>query len=183
MKRDDTSARKLQNEVNYTEVVQSEEFQLLLNTKKKFIIPMSIFFLVFIALPILTSYSKVLNTPAFGDVTWAWVFAFSQFIMTWALCMIYSKKQNHLMKSPEKFCKICKEGGAELEYYCICTIFNYCSWYARHNLFCIEKRKMRVNFIRLEGINWLAKWSGHCWRLHVCCFISRYSWSNRINWV
>ena len=67
MKRDDTSARKLQNEVNYTEVVQSEEFQLLLNTKKKFIIPMSIFFLVFIALPILTSYSKVLNTPAFGD--------------------------------------------------------------------------------------------------------------------
>ena len=47
MKRDDTSARKLQNEVNYTEVVQSEEFQLLLNTKKKFIIPMSIFFLSF----------------------------------------------------------------------------------------------------------------------------------------
>lgn len=34
MKRDDTSARKLQNEVNYTEVVQSEEFQLLLNTKR-----------------------------------------------------------------------------------------------------------------------------------------------------
>lgn len=48
MKRDDTSARKLQNEVNYTEVVQSEEFQLLLNTKKKFIIPMSIFFLSFL---------------------------------------------------------------------------------------------------------------------------------------
>ena len=47
MKRDDTSARKLQNEVNYTEVVQSEEFQLLLNTKKKFIVPMSIFFLSF----------------------------------------------------------------------------------------------------------------------------------------
>ncbi|WP_370458111.1 DUF485 domain-containing protein [Bacillus sp. BPN334] len=80
MKRDDTSARKLQNEVNYTEVVQSEEFQLLLNTKKKFIVPMSIFFLsFFIALPILTSYSKVLNTPAFGDVTWAWVFAYNRF--------------------------------------------------------------------------------------------------------
>ncbi len=47
MKRDDTSARKLQNEVNYTEVVQSEEFQLLLNKKKKFIVPMSIFFLSF----------------------------------------------------------------------------------------------------------------------------------------
>ncbi len=50
MKRDDTSARKLQNEVNYTEVVQSEEFQLLLNTKKKFIVPMSIFFFKFFLL-------------------------------------------------------------------------------------------------------------------------------------
>ena len=55
-----------------------------------------------------------------------------------------------------------QKGGAELEYDGICTIFNYCPWYARHNLFCIEKRKMRVSFIQLEGINWLAKWSGHC---------------------
>ncbi len=152
MKRDDTSARKLQNEVNYTEVVQSEEFQLLLNTKKKFIIPMSIFFFsFFIALPILTSYSKVLNTPAFGDVTWAWVFAFSQFIMTWALCMIYSKKAESFDEISEKFCKICKKGGAELEYYCICTIFNYCSWYARHNLFCIKKTKNASEFYTAGG--------------------------------
>ncbi|PFJ05380.1 hypothetical protein COD67_22840 [Bacillus cereus] len=93
MKRDDTSARKLQNEVNYTGIVQSEEFKLLLDRKRKFIVPMSIFFLsFFIALPILTSYSRVLNTPIFGDVTWAWIFAFAQFIMTWSLCMMYSKK-------------------------------------------------------------------------------------------
>ena len=31
-----------------------------------------------------------------------------------------------------------QKGGAELEYDGICTIFNYCPWYARHNLFCIE---------------------------------------------
>ncbi|CAG9611863.1 hypothetical protein BACCIP111899_01035 [Bacillus rhizoplanae] len=89
----ETSARKLNSEINYTEVVQSAEFQNLLQAKKKFIVPMSIFFFsFFIALPILTSYSKVLNTPVFGDITWAWVFAFAQFVMTWALCMIYSKK-------------------------------------------------------------------------------------------
>ncbi|HDX9579745.1 DUF485 domain-containing protein [Bacillus cytotoxicus] len=89
----ETSARKLNGEINYTNVVQSAEFQNLLREKKKFIVPMSIFFLsFFIALPILTSYSKVLNTSAFGDITWAWVFAFAQFVMTWALCMIYSKK-------------------------------------------------------------------------------------------
>ena len=28
--------------------------------------------------------------------------------------------------------------------------------------FASKKRKMRVSFIQLEGINWLAKWSGHC---------------------
>lgn len=111
MKRDDTSARKLQNEVNYTEVVQSEEFQLLLNKKKKFIVPMSIFFLsFFIALPILTSYSKVLNTPAFGDVTWAWVFAFAQFIMTWALCMIYSKKAESFDEISQKILQNMQKG-------------------------------------------------------------------------
>ena len=119
---------------------------------------MSIFFLVFIALPILTSYSKVLNTPAFGDVTWAWVFAFSQFIMTWALCMIYSKKQNHLMKSPEKFCKICKREGLNLN----TTAFALFLIIVLGTLvitYFASKTKMRVNFIRLEGINWLAKWS------------------------
>ncbi|QWU44459.1 MULTISPECIES: DUF485 domain-containing protein [Bacillus] len=111
MKRDDTSARKLQNEVNYTEVVQSQEFQLLLNTKKKFIIPMSIFFLsFFITLPILTSYSKVLNTPVFGDVTWAWVFAFAQFIMTWALCMIYSKKAESFDEISQKILQDMQQG-------------------------------------------------------------------------
>ena len=113
---------------------------------------MSIFFLsFFIALPILTSYSKVLNTPAFGDVTWAWVFAFAQFIMTWALCMIYSKKAESFDEISQKFYKICKKGGAELEYDCICTIFNYCPWYARHNLFCIEKTKNASEFYTAGG--------------------------------
>lgn len=110
MKRN-SSARKLQGEVNYTEVVQSEEFQLLLEKKRKFIVPMSIFFLsFFIALPILTSYSKVLNTPVFGDVTWAWVFAFAQFVMTWALCMIYSKKAESFDETSQKILQDIQKG-------------------------------------------------------------------------
>ncbi len=143
MKRDDTSARKLQNEVNYTEVVQSEEFQLLLNTKKKFIVPMSIFFLsFFIALPILTSYSKVLNTSAFGDVTWAWVFAFCTIYYDVVIMYdLQQKKLNPLIKSHKIFCKRCKKGGADFEYNRFCTIFNHRTWYTRHNLFCIEENE------------------------------------------
>ncbi|UJF36218.1 DUF485 domain-containing protein [Paenibacillus hexagrammi] len=81
------------NDQDYAQVEQSPKFQALVASKKRFLFPMTLFFLVFyFALPILTSYSKVLNQTAFGPVSWAWVFAFAQFIMTWVLCIIYSKK-------------------------------------------------------------------------------------------
>ncbi|MFD3446034.1 DUF485 domain-containing protein [Microbacteriaceae bacterium 4G12] len=87
------NARAEKNEIDYTKIVHSDEFKQLLRVKKNFIVPLSIFFFCFfIALPIMTSYSKVLNTPAFGAITWAWIFAIAQFIMTWSLCMIYTKK-------------------------------------------------------------------------------------------
>ncbi|HUC91164.1 MAG TPA: DUF485 domain-containing protein [Paenibacillus sp.] len=80
----------------YAEVWQSEKFKALIARKRRFIIPMTLFFLVFyFTLPVMTSYSKVLNEPAFGQVSWAWVFAFAQFVMTWTLCMIYSRKSAH----------------------------------------------------------------------------------------
>lgn len=79
--------------IDYSAIARSNKFQRLMQQKRSFIVPMCIFFFVFYyTLPILTSYSKVLNTPAIGSITWAWVYAFGQFIMTWALCMIYSKK-------------------------------------------------------------------------------------------
>jgi uncharacterized membrane protein (DUF485 family) len=79
--------------VDYAAIARSDKFKQLLQRKKAFIVPWSIFFFVFyFSLPVLTSYTKFLNTPAFGAITWAWVFAFAQFIMTWALCIIYTKK-------------------------------------------------------------------------------------------
>jgi uncharacterized membrane protein (DUF485 family) len=78
---------------NYTEIVQSSYFKQLMEKKKRFIVPMTLFFFVFyFSLPILTAYTDVLNQPAIGDISWAWFFAFTQFIMTWSLCMIYTKK-------------------------------------------------------------------------------------------
>ncbi len=90
-----TAARetKKQTAINYQAIARSGKFQQLLQKKKAFILPWSIFFFVFyFMLPVMTSYSKVLNTPAIGAITWAWVFAFAQFIMTWALCVLYTKK-------------------------------------------------------------------------------------------
>lgn len=81
--------------LNFSEIAQSPKFRSLMSRKKAFLLPMSLFFLAFyFTLPILTSYTTVLNRSAFGPVTWAWMFAFAQFIMTWALCMLYSRKSN-----------------------------------------------------------------------------------------
>lgn len=107
----ETSARKLKDEIDYTAVVKSEEFQQLLRKKRKFIVPMTIFFLsFFISLPLLTSYTTVLNTSAFGDVTWAWVYAFLQFVMTWTLCMIYNKKAESFDRLSEKILQSVRKG-------------------------------------------------------------------------
>ncbi|MBP1949250.1 DUF485 domain-containing protein [Virgibacillus litoralis] len=79
--------------IDFVKVEQSEKFQWLMDERKRFIVPLTIFFLVFyFMLPILTSYTTFLNTPVIGDISWVWLFAFSQFVMTWVLCTIYVKK-------------------------------------------------------------------------------------------
>ncbi|WP_164667332.1 DUF485 domain-containing protein [Virgibacillus doumboii] len=81
------------SKINYEKVVESNKFKQFMDDKKKFIIPLTIFFLIFyFLLPIFTSYTTFLNTPAIGDISWVWIFAFAQFVMTWVLCTIYVKK-------------------------------------------------------------------------------------------
>lgn len=78
---------------DFTKIVQSQIFQELLRKKRNFIVPLTIFFFLFyFTLPILTAYTQVLNKDAFGNMSWAWVFAFAEFIMTWTLCTLYTKK-------------------------------------------------------------------------------------------
>jgi uncharacterized membrane protein (DUF485 family) len=89
--------------MHFEEVAKSEKFKDLIDSKKRFIIPMTVFFLVFyFALPLLTSYTTVLNNSAIGPISWAWVFAFGQFIMTWVLCVIYSKKSKEFDRKIEE---------------------------------------------------------------------------------
>jgi uncharacterized membrane protein (DUF485 family) len=89
-------------ELDYTKIVQSSSFKQLLREKRSFIMPMSIFFLVFyFALPLMTAYSDVLNKMAFGEISWAWVFASAQFIMTWLFCSVYSSKARKFDKAVE----------------------------------------------------------------------------------
>lgn len=101
-----------QNAVDYSEIVQSSSFQQLLREKRNFIIPWSIFFLVFyFTLPVLTAYSHILNKIAFGSISWAWVFGTAQFIMTWGLCIIYSSRAARFDKRVEAIKQTVGKGG------------------------------------------------------------------------
>ncbi|MCI2254063.1 DUF485 domain-containing protein [Domibacillus sp. 8LH] len=84
-----------QKNYDYEKIAASPEFKSLIRKKNKFLLPVTIFFLLFyFSLPLLTSFSTVLNKPAVGDISWVWVLALAQFIMTWTLCMVYVKKAN-----------------------------------------------------------------------------------------
>ncbi|MCD7035135.1 DUF485 domain-containing protein [Metabacillus sp. GX 13764] len=99
--------------VDYSAIAQSQSFKTLLSKKRRFILPASLFFLIFyFALPVMTSYFTFLNHPAIGPVSWAWIFAFAQFIMTWVLCTLYSKKAAEFDKIVEG---IAAEAGGSRE--------------------------------------------------------------------
>jgi uncharacterized membrane protein (DUF485 family) len=97
------AGKKGKDGVNWEQVAQSSDFRELIKTKKKFIIPYVIFFMVFyFTLPISTSYFTILNDKVIGSLNWAYLFAFAQFIMTWVLCLIYVKKANQFDKAVEQ---------------------------------------------------------------------------------
>ncbi|MFJ7826033.1 DUF485 domain-containing protein [Psychrobacillus sp. NPDC096623] len=99
---------------NYSAIAESTEFKTLKRKKNKFILPMTIFFLLsYILLPILTSYTTVLNNNAFGDIAWVWIYALALFVMTWALCMIYVRRANDFDKEAEKIFEKEKAGDYE----------------------------------------------------------------------
>lgn len=95
----------------YTNISTSPEFKGLIKKKFNFIVPMTIFFLIFyFALPFLTSYTHVLHHKAIGDITWVWIFAFAQFIMVWTLVTIYVSKSNKYDIVAEEIITKAKDG-------------------------------------------------------------------------
>ena len=77
--------------VNWAEIEAKPAFQSLLGRKAKFIITATIFFLAYyLALPVLVGYwPDLMKKPVWGKVNIAYLFALSQFLMTWALCALY----------------------------------------------------------------------------------------------
>lgn len=79
---------------DWERIAATDDFKTLVATKRKFILPAVIFFVVYyFALPVLVGYApELMKTKIFGVVNLAYVFALSQFFMAWILAAIYVKK-------------------------------------------------------------------------------------------
>jgi uncharacterized membrane protein (DUF485 family) len=78
-------------------IATSREFQDLMATKKTFIVPAFIFFLVYyFALPVLVGYAPhFMATKVIGQVNLAYLFALSQFFVAWIIAGLYVKAANN----------------------------------------------------------------------------------------
>ncbi|GAB6931957.1 DUF485 domain-containing protein [Calditerricola satsumensis] len=77
----------------WEEVARDETFRHLVAEKKRFIVPATIFFLVYyFTFIVMIGFFKFLNTKIFASVNWAHVFALSQFFMAWTIAILYARK-------------------------------------------------------------------------------------------
>jgi len=79
--------------VDWDRVAAMEQFKALLRAKVAFIVPATLFFVVYyFALPVLVGWFPELMEQRLGPVNVAYVFALSQFFMAWAVAFVYLRK-------------------------------------------------------------------------------------------
>ncbi len=76
---------------NWDAIAADADFKKLLKAKAAFIVPATIFFVVYyFTLPVLVGwFPKLMETEVFGKVNLAYAFALSQFFMAWILAFLY----------------------------------------------------------------------------------------------
>lgn len=76
---------------DWDRVAAREDFRALIAAKLRFIVPATLFFVVYyFALPLLVGYAPdFMKKEVFGAVNLAYLFALSQFVMAWALAAWY----------------------------------------------------------------------------------------------
>jgi uncharacterized membrane protein (DUF485 family) len=89
---------------DWDRIAQSGAFRDLLAAKARFIVPATVFFLVYyFALPILVGYwPEMMARPILGVLNGAYLFALSQFFMTWLLAYLYMRSAARFDRMSEK---------------------------------------------------------------------------------
>jgi len=77
-------------------IAASREFKDLMATKKTFIVPAFVFFVIYyFALPVLVGYApQFMATKIIGPVNLAYLFALSQFFIAWIIAGLYVRAAN-----------------------------------------------------------------------------------------
>jgi uncharacterized membrane protein (DUF485 family) len=77
--------------IDWRTIAASPEFAELRRAKIRFIAPATVFFVVYyFALPVLVGTApRLMETPVFGPVNVAYLFALSQFVMAWTIAGLY----------------------------------------------------------------------------------------------
>jgi uncharacterized membrane protein (DUF485 family) len=89
----DVAQRYEASQSTWDKIAESREFKDLMATKRIFIVPAFVFFVVYyFALPVLVGYApQFMATKVFGVVNLAYLFALSQFFVAWLIAGLYVK--------------------------------------------------------------------------------------------
>lgn len=92
--RDPRSGDPPPGEGDWARLESEPEFRELVDAKRRFIIPATIFFMIYyFALPVLVGYwPDLMATPVVGRINVAYLFALSQFFMAWVLMAAYVRR-------------------------------------------------------------------------------------------
>lgn len=85
----------MERQDEWVRIERTSAFKELVRRRKAFILPATIFFLVFyFGLPFLTAFTTLLDANVIGAINLAYIYAFAQFVMTWVLMHIYVSRAN-----------------------------------------------------------------------------------------
>jgi uncharacterized membrane protein (DUF485 family) len=90
-------AAKPSEDVAYWEgLEQTKEFRQLISARMRFVLPATVFFLVYyFLLPLANGLAPgFMRTDVIGHINIAYLFALSQFVMAWVLAYFYVRKAN-----------------------------------------------------------------------------------------
>ncbi|MFY9557567.1 MAG: DUF485 domain-containing protein [Blastocatellia bacterium] len=102
---DGSSSRK------WGRIVQMPEFKNMLRAKLKFIVPATLFFVIYyFALPVLVGYApELMSKRVFGVVNIAYLFALSQFVMAWTIAALYLRAASRFDKMERRIIEKARE--------------------------------------------------------------------------
>ncbi|HWY58946.1 MAG TPA: DUF485 domain-containing protein [Terriglobales bacterium] len=83
------------SQTEWDRLANTQEFKDLMATKRVFIVPAFVFFVVYyFALPVLVGYAPQFMSTKVGPVNLAYLFALSQFFVAWLIAGLYVKAAN-----------------------------------------------------------------------------------------